>query len=75
VDARRVRVLRHLERVGYPYAPRLVGTGFDPTGRATLTFVEGGFTQPGPRSLDGGCRGTAANRSLRNRRVLDIALA
>ena len=46
-------VLRHLERVGFAGAPRLVGTGLDPAGRETLTFIEGEFTQPGPWSLAG----------------------
>lgn len=46
-------LLRHLERVGFAGAPRLVGTGLDSTGRETLTFIEGVFVQPGPWSLDG----------------------
>jgi hypothetical protein len=46
-------LLRHLERVGFAGAPRLVGDGLDPSGRETLTFIEGEFTQPGPWSLDG----------------------
>jgi hypothetical protein len=55
-------VLRHLERVGFAGAPRLVGTGLDPAGRETLTFIEGEFTQPGPWSLAGAA---AVGRLLR----------
>jgi hypothetical protein len=46
-------LLRHLEDAGFAAAPRLVGTGLDPDGRETLTFIDGEFTQPGPWSLDG----------------------
>src|SRR6266536_2066466 len=46
-------LLRHLERVGFDAAPRLVGSGLDPDGRETLTYIDGEFTQPGPWSLDG----------------------
>ncbi|HYN93580.1 MAG TPA: phosphotransferase [Pilimelia sp.] len=46
-------LLRHLERVGFAAAPRLVGSGLDPDGRETLTYIEGEFTQPGPWSLAG----------------------
>jgi hypothetical protein len=46
-------LLRHLERVGFTGAPRLVGSGLDADGRELLTFIEGGFTHPGPWSLDG----------------------
>ncbi|WP_205752584.1 phosphotransferase [Cryptosporangium phraense] len=46
-------LLRHLERVGFDGAPRLVGSGFDAAGRETLTFIDGEFTQPGPWSLEG----------------------
>jgi Ser/Thr protein kinase RdoA (MazF antagonist) len=46
-------LLRHLEEAGFAGAPRLAGSGLDPDGRETLTFIEGEFTQPGPWSLDG----------------------
>ena len=46
-------LLRHLEDVGFSAAPRLVGSGFNPNGRETLTFIEGEFTQPGPWTLEG----------------------
>ena len=36
-----VALLSHLERVGYPYSPRLVGEGFDTFGREMLEYVEG----------------------------------
>lgn len=56
-------LLRHLERVNFAGAPRLVGDGFDPQGRETVTFIEGEFTQPGPWSLAGA---TAVGRLLRD---------
>lgn len=46
-------LLRHLENVGFPGAPRLVGSGLDSSGREMLTYIDGEFTQPGPWSLDG----------------------
>jgi hypothetical protein len=46
-------LLRHLEDVGFRAAPRLAGSGFDPDGRETLTFIDGEFTHPGPWSLEG----------------------
>ena len=36
-----IALLRHLERVGYPYSPRVVGEGFDRAGREMLQYVEG----------------------------------
>ena len=46
-------LLRHLEDVGFAGAPRVVGSGFDPDGRETLSYIEGEFTEPGPWSLEG----------------------
>ncbi len=46
-------LLRHLEEAGFPYSPRIVGSGFDDQGRETLQYIEGTFTQPGPWSLEG----------------------
>jgi hypothetical protein len=46
-------LLRHLESVGFDGAPRLVGSGFDPSGRETLSFINGDFIHPGPWTLDG----------------------
>ena len=46
-------LLRHLEDVGFAGSPRVVGSGFDPDGRETLSFIEGEFTQPGPWTLEG----------------------
>jgi hypothetical protein len=46
-------LLRHLEDVGFPGAPRLVGSGSDSSGRETLTYIEGEFAHPGPWTLDG----------------------
>jgi len=34
-------LLRHLEREGFAYAPRVIGEGFDAAGREMLTYVEG----------------------------------
>jgi len=45
-------LLRHLERVGFMGAPRVVGTGFDDRGREMLTYIPGGFVHPGPWSDD-----------------------
>ncbi len=41
-------LLRHLEIVGFPAAPRVVGTGFDSDGNETVTYLDGEFIQPGP---------------------------
>jgi hypothetical protein len=46
-------LLDHLEAVGFPAAPRVVGSGFDGQGRELLTYIEGEFTHPGPWSLEG----------------------
>jgi len=46
-------LLRHLEQVGFAAAPRLVGSGFDASGREMLTFIAGEFTDRGPWTLDG----------------------
>ncbi|HWV19467.1 MAG TPA: aminoglycoside phosphotransferase family protein [Devosia sp.] len=43
-----IALLRHLEREGFEYAPRVVGTGFDDQGRETLTYVEGESPHPFP---------------------------
>ncbi|MGE0057305.1 MAG: phosphotransferase, partial [Dehalococcoidia bacterium] len=45
-------LLRHLESVGFDAAPRIVGTGFDDSGREALTFIEGETMAKGPWSLD-----------------------
>jgi hypothetical protein len=39
-------LLRHLERVGFTGAPRVVGDGYDEQGREVLTFIEGTFVHP-----------------------------
>ena len=36
-----IALLRHLEAVGYSYSPRVIGGGFDASGRETLKYVEG----------------------------------
>jgi hypothetical protein len=45
-----IALLRHLEEVGFPAAPRVVGTGFAEDGRETLSFVAGRSPQPRPWS-------------------------
>lgn len=57
-------LLRHLEAVGFPAAPRVVGNGLDASGRETLTFIPGDFTHPGPWSLDGAAAVGALLRDL-----------
>jgi hypothetical protein len=39
-------LLRHLERAGFDAAPRVAGSGFDPQGRETLTYIEGESVHP-----------------------------
>ena len=43
-------LLRHLEAAGFDAAPRVVGTGFDATGREMLTWIEGDIVNPAPWS-------------------------
>jgi Phosphotransferase enzyme family len=43
-------LLRHLERVGFIGAPRVVGQGFDRRGREVLSYVEGEIIAPAPWS-------------------------
>jgi Phosphotransferase enzyme family len=59
-------LLGHLERVGFPGAPRIVGSGRDATGRETLSYVEGEFNDPGPWTLDGAASVGALLRQLHN---------
>ena len=46
-------LLRHLEQVAFTGSPRVVGSGFDASGRETLTYIEGEFADPGPWTLEG----------------------
>ena len=41
-----VALLRHLERVGFAHAPRVIGDGFDAQGREMLSFVAGESPHP-----------------------------
>ena len=41
-------LLRHLENQGFTGAPRVIGTGFDPQGGETLSFMHGVSLHPGP---------------------------
>jgi phosphotransferase family enzyme len=41
-------LLRHLEQVGYPGSPRVVGDGYDDRGREVLTWIEGQIAHPHP---------------------------
>jgi hypothetical protein len=45
-------LLRHLERVSFAGAPRVVGSGFDEQGREILTFLEGDIINPAPWTDD-----------------------
>ena len=45
-------LLRHLEEDGFSGAPCVVGSGFAPDGRETLSYIEGGFTHPGPWTIE-----------------------
>ncbi len=45
-------LLRHLQRVGFDGAPRVIGTGFDAVGRETLSYIEGETVNPAPWSDD-----------------------
>jgi GNAT superfamily N-acetyltransferase len=45
-------LLRHLEEVGFPGAPRVVGSGFDADGNETLTWVEGDVLGEGQRTIE-----------------------
>ncbi len=55
-------LLCHLEELGFAGAPRVVGSGFDAAGREVLTYIDGGFADPGPWSLEGAA---AVGRLLR----------
>ena len=41
-------LLRHLEQVGFPASPRVVGGGYDDQGREVLTYLEGRIAHPRP---------------------------
>ena len=47
-----IELLRHLERVGFPAAPRVHGAGFDTKGRETLHYIEGESPHPAPWTDD-----------------------
>jgi hypothetical protein len=38
--------LRHLEQVGYPGSPRVVGDGYDDQGREVPTYIQGRIAHP-----------------------------
>ncbi|HUU53728.1 MAG TPA: aminoglycoside phosphotransferase family protein [Armatimonadota bacterium] len=59
-------LLRHLERQGFTGSPRLVGDGFDASGRQTLTYIEGEFADPGPWALEGAAGVGQLLRELHN---------
>jgi hypothetical protein len=56
-------LLNHLEAVGFTASPRVVGSGFAPDGRETLSFIEGEVINPEPWSLEGAA---AVGRMLRD---------
>jgi hypothetical protein len=39
-------LLRHLEQVGFPGSPRVVGDGYDDQGREVLTYIQGQIAHP-----------------------------
>jgi hypothetical protein len=39
-------LLRHLEQVGFPGSPRVVGDGYDDQGREVLTYIQGQIRPP-----------------------------
>jgi hypothetical protein len=45
-------LLRHLEQVGFPAAPRVVGDGYDEQGREVLTWIPGRIAHPRPYTED-----------------------
>lgn len=57
-------LLRHLEHVGFAGAPRVVGAGFDGSGREMLTYLEGEFVHPGPWGDDAAAQLGALLRDL-----------
>lgn len=48
-------LLRHLHRTGFPGSPRVVGSGWDASGRETLTYIGGGAAVPTAGDQPGGC--------------------
>jgi hypothetical protein len=46
-------LLRHLEEVGFPASPRVVGDGYDDQGREVLTYIEGRIAHPHPYTDEG----------------------
>ncbi|RSN53251.1 aminoglycoside phosphotransferase family protein [Actinomadura sp. WAC 06369] len=46
-------LLDHLEAVGFPGSPRVVGNGHDGHGRETLTYIDGDFVHPHAWSDEG----------------------
>ena len=46
-------LLRHLEGVGFPASPRVVGDGYDDQGREVLTYIEGRIAHPHPYTDEG----------------------
>jgi hypothetical protein len=41
-------LLGHLEQVGFPGSPRVLGDGYDDQGREVLTWIEGQIVHPHP---------------------------
>lgn len=57
-------LLRHLEQVGFPGSPRVVGDGVDSVGNEVLTWIEGDIVHPRPWSDDGASQVGALLREL-----------
>ena len=46
-------LLRHLADAGFGGSPKVVGDGFDPAGRETISFVQGDVLHPGLPTVEG----------------------
>ncbi|MEJ2856868.1 MULTISPECIES: hypothetical protein [unclassified Saccharothrix] len=57
-------MLRHLEDVGFPGAPRVVGEGFDAEGNEVLTYLEGTIVHPHAWTDEGVWQAGALLRNL-----------
>lgn len=47
------KVLAHLNRKGFTYAPKIVGTGYSSDGREAISFMQGDMIHPAPWNDDG----------------------
>jgi hypothetical protein len=67
-------LLRHLEAVGFPASPRVVGDGYDDQGREVLAYIGGRIAHPHPYTDEGIWQvGPAPARPPRRHRRLPAA--